>query len=338
MATPGDQPPPWGQPRGTAMGMAAGTATVPCVSGAYNLRRGDSSQLLALLGTGVGTFPLGTPPLLGVFWGSQDPPAPHGLPGGQGGGREEAETPRRDEEQLGGGDLSGAAAREWQMVGKGPLVPVPPAHCPFTGCQHGGWHKGLSPRSPRRQPGQGTRPTDTSSTPTPPSPGSARAGGGAGSSPRQGLGGTGTAAPSCCPVGWRGWDEGRGWDGSASCLQALAGGGASPRARPAAAPVGPSPAVGRHQCPKVPRRLPGDPSPTNSETPKERHAGAGGARDPAGSQPGVSAPPDRGLEERSLRGDTCPALRRVPARWRCRRQGEMRGISGLETRSRRCRG
>lgn len=70
-----------GTATGTAMGMAAGTAVVPCPSGAYDLRR---SQLLALRGTGAGTFPLGTPPILGVFWGSQDPPAPHGLPGGQG--------------------------------------------------------------------------------------------------------------------------------------------------------------------------------------------------------------------------------------------------------------
>lgn len=81
-----------GHPKGlaTTLGTATGTATglavetvVPCTSGAYDLRRGDGSQLLALRGTGVGTFPMGTPPLLGVFRDSQDPPAPHGLPGGQ---------------------------------------------------------------------------------------------------------------------------------------------------------------------------------------------------------------------------------------------------------------
>lgn len=71
-----------GTATGTATGMAVGTV-VPCTSGAYDLRRGDGSQLLALRGTGVGTFPMGTPPLLGVFRDSQDPPAPHGLPGGQ---------------------------------------------------------------------------------------------------------------------------------------------------------------------------------------------------------------------------------------------------------------
>lgn len=115
-----------GTATGTAMGMAVGTAVVPCTPGAYGLRRGDSSQLLALRGTGVGTFPLGTPPLLGVFWGSQDPPAPHGLPGGQGG----AGRRQRHQEEMkssGEGDPSGAAARGRQMVGRGPLVPVSPA-------------------------------------------------------------------------------------------------------------------------------------------------------------------------------------------------------------------
>lgn len=61
---------------------------VPCTLVAYSLRRRDSSQLLALRGTG--TFPLGTPLFLGVFWGTQDPHAPHGLLGGRGeGAREE---------------------------------------------------------------------------------------------------------------------------------------------------------------------------------------------------------------------------------------------------------
>lgn len=326
-----------GTATGTAMGMAVGTAVVPCTPGAYGLRRGDGSQLLALRGTGVGTFPLGTPPLLGVFWGSQDPPAPHGLPGGQGG----AGRRQRHQEEMkssGEGDPSGAAARGRQMVGRGPLVPVPPACCPFTGGQHGRWHKGppslQCPETARAgDPAQGlTR------TPTPPSPGSARPGAGAGgdrhSCPR-------AAAP---------------WGGGAGTRDGDAGIGMAPhpvykrwreetrsqghvRQR---LPWGRALLPAGTNVPKVPRQLPGDPSPTGSETPSERHAGAGGARDPAGSQLGVSAPPARGLGAGALRGDTCPPPCRVPARWRggqrCRRQGEMRGISGLETRSRRCRG
>lgn len=73
---------------GTAMGMAVGTAMVLCPLGAYSWQCGDGSWLLVLQGTGMGTFPLGTPPLLGVFWGGQDPHTSHGLPGGQGGGRD----------------------------------------------------------------------------------------------------------------------------------------------------------------------------------------------------------------------------------------------------------
>lgn len=148
-----------GTATGTAMGVAVGTAVIPCTSGAYDLRCGAGRQLLALGGRGWAQFPLGTPPLLGLFWGSQDPPVPHGLPGGQGGGREEAKTPRRDEERL-GSDPSGAAARGRQTVGGGPLVPVIAARS--RGVSAGGGTRDSCPRRPRRQqargPGRQTRP------------------------------------------------------------------------------------------------------------------------------------------------------------------------------------
>lgn len=168
-----------GTATGTAMGTAVGTAVVPCTSGAYDLRRGDGSQLLALRGTGVGTFPLGTPLLLGVFWGSQEPPAPHGLPGGQGGGREEAETPRRYEERLGGG-LSGAAAAGRQRAGRGPLVPTAPPAARSRGVGTGT----PVPAVPGERQGRGHG--DMTSTPTPPCPGCSR---GAECGQRAGAGG-----------------------------------------------------------------------------------------------------------------------------------------------------
>lgn len=106
---------------GTAMGVAVGTAVVPCTAGAYSLWRGDGSQLLALWGTRTGTFPLGTLPLLGVFWGRQDPHTPHGLPGGWGGDTKIDEQQRWRSRQ-GGQNWGG---RWWAGVC---LSPDPSAH------------------------------------------------------------------------------------------------------------------------------------------------------------------------------------------------------------------
>lgn len=242
----------------TAVGMALGTAVVPCTSGAYDLCRGDGSQLLALLGTGVGTFPLGTSPLLRVFWGSQDPPAPHGLPGGPGGGREEAETPRRDEERLEGG-LSGAAAGGRQMGGRGPLVPVPPAHCGVSA---------QGPPSPQSR--EKTRAGDTTRTRHPRA--LALAGG---------LGGQ-AELPRALPEGRRGWDEGR-WlhilFTSASgrrCVPKGASGSGSRGTKP--------------RCQQAPASPRSQGSCQATPAPNKRHAAAGGARDRAGSQLGECPP------------------------------------------------
>lgn len=76
----------------------------PCTPrrGAYSLLHGEVGWLLVLWGAGMGTVPpgpggvLGTPTLLGVFWGVQSPRMRHGLQGawGRKGGGE-----KRDERQ-----------------------------------------------------------------------------------------------------------------------------------------------------------------------------------------------------------------------------------------------
>lgn len=74
----------------------------PRGAGAYSLLHGEVGRLLALRGAGMGTVPpgpaggLGTPTLLGVFWGGQSPRMRHGLQGAW--GRKEGGE-KRDERQ-----------------------------------------------------------------------------------------------------------------------------------------------------------------------------------------------------------------------------------------------
>lgn len=219
-----------------------------------------------------------------------------------------------------------------------PWCPCPPPAAWSQGVSTGRWHKG-----PRRQPGQGTRPKDMTRTPTALSPGSARAGAGVGSSARQRLAGDRHSRPRTAAP----WDGGAGmWDGNVGTGMAphpvykrwreeTRSQGHVRQRLPwdqALLPAG-------TDVPKVLKQLPGDPSRSGSETPNERHSGARAARDPAGPSWG-SVPPQSGSRGEFPPAVPCPRLRRVPARWRggprCRRQGEKRGISGLETRSRRC--
>lgn len=203
------------------------------------------------------------------------PAAPRGLPGQPGPprapwpagrtarGREEVETPR-DEEQLRGDPRGQPGEGGW---GRGPLVPVPPARCLVTRCQHGAMAQGAQETARAGDPAEGHDQDPDSSFPwlCP-----CRSGRGQQRSAEAG-GGQAQPPPNRCPVGWRGWDVGRErrhWDGSTSCLQAMAGGDAFPRARPAAAPVGPSPAASRHRCPQGPKAAARRPQPLGQRDPK----------------------------------------------------------------------
>jgi len=307
---------------GTATGTALGTAMVPCTPSAYSLQGRDGSQLLALWGTG--TFALSTLRLLGVFWGSQDPPTPRDLPGGRGGGR-----CREAMSSSGGGAGSGASPPGWrQMVGRG--LPVPPR---LPACRVSAWAMAQGapvptvPGDPTRgrhqprvrrglgatQPG-GCDPHGHAQVTSPRASGPchplAHPGAGAG----RGLGRSSPRAGG--PVGWRGWDEDAGTGTAPHPVDKHRREETSSQGQVRQRVLGDQ---GSRVPSAPPRQLPGDPRPAGGETPKCGAHRAWGSRRPCMLTPGGQCPPGSGPPGESPPwGDTdvsppVPWPRSVPA-------------------------
>lgn len=131
----------------------------------------------------------------------------------------------------GGGGISRRAADGGQGSACTPcfLLAGDSRHQPWVQSAQAGSAKGL--RAPRPRSG---RVLAWSRTPTAPCPGSACPGAGVGSSPWQSRAGRAQRPPRWGPRGAVGLGQALGcwnWDGSTSCLQALAGGATFPRAR-----------------------------------------------------------------------------------------------------------